>query len=371
MLIGYMHHRKTPFASKRAYAFASVAKSEGAELLYFSPGAVDFENRVIHGYMYAGGQWAAATSRWPDVIYNTASFSKDTQLAAAERLQLEIPFTSYSIGSKTTVFRNLTQYKTFANYLVPSEKVASVKHFFALAERYPEMVFKPSSGHQGIDVYYIRKEAGESSSFRVRLGAEESLYDTDQLSQFVLEKITREEFIAQPYICCRTKFGEPYDFRLHVQKTTPGGMAPREEWTVSSIYPRIAPHGSIVCNISQGGHLYKLSDFLEREFGKDAYDIQKTLEAFALQLAAHMDEIQKDLYGEELDELGIDIGLDTAQWEAPSPGNTHPVWRSLPKLYIYEVNWRPGYPPALYIDLSVVKNTVRYAMFLAARKQGE
>ena len=40
--IGYLHYRKKPDKLKKAYAFAAVAKAEGAELIYFSPGAVDY-----------------------------------------------------------------------------------------------------------------------------------------------------------------------------------------------------------------------------------------------------------------------------------------------------------------------------------------
>ena len=77
----------------------------------------------------------------------------------------------------------------------------------------------------------------------------------------------------------------------------------------------------------------------------------KYIENFSLQFAAHMDKIQKELYNEELDELGIDIGLDKNQ-----------------KICIYEVNWRPGYPPSMNLDLNVVKNAIHYAMYLADKK---
>ena len=75
-----------------------------------------------------------------------------------------------------------------------------------------------------------------------------------------------------------------------------------------------------------------------------------------MQLAATMDKIQKEHYNEELDELGIDIGIDENK-----------------KIWIYEVNWRPGYPPSMNLDLNIVKNAIHYAMFLAEKRlpQGE
>ena len=322
MLIGYLHYRKEPLGLNRAYAFAAVAKAEGAELLYFSPGAIDGDR--IHGYTYAGGEWARESSRYPDVVYNTAGFARDKQLEAVERLQREVPFTSYSIGDKMTVYNNLTRYKTFSDYLIPTETVLSERHFRSLLERYADIVLKPSSGRQGLNIYRFQK-GGE-------------------VPKSVLGLMAEEEYIVQPYIDCRTKAGEPYDFRLHVQKGR-GGV-----WTPPVIYPRISSGGGIACNISRGGHTRDLRDFLAAEFGAGGYDMEKYLAVFASQLAAHLDGIQKELYGEELDELGIDVGLDK-------------------RVYIYEVNWRPGHPPFISIDLSVIRNTVHYAMFLAEKRR--
>ena len=343
MLIGYMHYRKSPVGRNRAYAFAAAAKAEGVELLYFSPGAVDLDKQRINGYKYDGGVWEAVVSPYPDVIYNTSGFVRDKQTKAVEMLYQTVPFTSHSIGSKVTVYRNLMQYKKYADYLVPSEEILSAEHFFAFLDQYPETVFKPSWGCQGEDIAYIKKEGAK---FRISSGAEEHSYDAEKTEAFIRGKLEEDEYIAQPYINCRTKTGAPYDLRLHVLKGREGA------WVNPIIYPRISSNSNIVCNIGQGGYISELTTFLKREFGAQYYDMQKYIELFSLQFAAHMDEIQKELYGEELNELGIDIGLDSAQ-----------------KIFIYEVNWRPGHPPFFNINLSVVRNTIRYAMYLAGQTE--
>jgi UDP-N-acetylmuramoyl-tripeptide--D-alanyl-D-alanine ligase len=314
MLIGYLHHRKTPFALKRAYAFAAVAKAEGAEILYFSPKAIC--ESCINGFIYTNGEWEQAVSRYPDVVYNTTGLSDENQLNT-------IPFTSFSIGDKMTVYQNLKKYKVFSDYLIPSEMITSARQLFSFTDRYSDIVLKPSSGHQGQNICHIKKGR--------------------EMPKDALTLITEEACIAQPYINCRTKSGSPYDFRLHAQKGRNG------KWMVPAIYPRISPDGGIVCNISRGGHTRNLDEFLADEFDK-SYDMKKYLEVFALQLASHMDEIQTDLYNESLDELGIDVG-----------------WYK--QLYIYEVNWRPGHPPFIQLDLSIIKNTVHYAMFLAENRK--
>ncbi len=56
--------------------------------------------------------------------------------------------------------------------------------------------------------------------------------------------------------------------------------------------------------------------------------------------------------GEVIDEIGIDVGLDQNQ-----------------KIWMYEVNWRPGCPPAFYLELDVVIHSIRYAMYLAKNQK--
>ncbi len=146
----------------------------------------------------------------------------------------------------------------------------------------------------------------------------------------------------QPYIQSITKSGQVYDFRLHVQKNGEG------KWVVTTVYPRIAPNGSIIPNINNGGFTNYLDPFLEQEFKEEAYNIRRMLEHFSLALAHHLDEIQMEKFGEVIDEIGIDVGLDQQQ-----------------KIWMYEVNWRPGCPPAFYLELDVVINSIRYAMYLA------
>ena len=101
------------------------------------------------------------------------------------------------------------------------------------------------------------------------------------------------------------------------------------KWVITTVYPRIAPNGSIIPNINNGGFTNYLDPFLEQEFKEDAYDIRRMLEHFSLSLARHLDEIQMTQFGEVIDEIGIDVGLDEQR-----------------KIWMYEVNWRPGCPPA-------------------------
>ena len=63
-------------------------------------------------------------------------------------------------------------------------------------------------------------------------------------------------------------------------------------------------------------------------------------------------EFKMSYINEELDELGIDIGLDEKR-----------------NICIYEINWRPGYPPSMNADFTIVKNLIQYSKFIADKNR--
>ncbi|MGE8205258.1 YheC/YheD family protein [Heyndrickxia sp. NPDC080065] len=339
-LIGMLHHRKDPQTVIKSYAYAAVAKAEGAKFFYFSPGTVNFTNNSIRGQVYENGKWVERIMPFPDVIYNAGSpekLAKSKEII--QRLKEKIPFTTHSIGNKWNVSERLKEAKEFSNYLIPTEIVKNTENFFKFIDGFEKIVFKPIDGRKGKGIFFISKK---DDYFEVKKDSDIIAYSKQQLNDFIHSMLSKGTFIIQPYIHSITKSGQVYDFRIHVQKNGEG------KWVITTIYPRIAPKGSIIPNINNGGFTNYLDPFLQQEFKGEAYNIRRTLEHFGLSLANHLDEIQISHYEEVIDEIGIDIGLDDNR-----------------KIWIYEVNWRPGCPPAFYLELDVVINSIKYAMFLA------
>ncbi|MBS4205991.1 YheC/YheD family protein [Lederbergia citrea] len=339
-LIGMLHHRKDPKTVIKSYAYAVVAKAEGANFIYFTPGGVNFVNSTIRGKLYENGNWIERIMPFPDVIYNAGSpekLAKSKEII--KKLKEKIPFTTNSIGNKWSVHERLKEAKEFSNYLIPTEVVKDTEGLFKFITAFKKIVFKPIDGRKGQGIFFISKKG---DVFHVVKDSDSQHYSKQRLSALISEKISSETHIIQPYIQSLTKSGQVFDFRLHVQKNGEG------KWVITTIYPRIAPMGSIIANINNGGYTNYLDPFLEQEFKENAFNIKRTLEHFSLSLANHLDELQMIQYGEVIDEIGIDIGLD----------QNHKIW-------IYEVNWRPGCPPAFYLELDVVIHTIQYAMYLA------
>jgi glutathione synthase/RimK-type ligase-like ATP-grasp enzyme len=344
IVIGMLHHVKDPRKVQKSYAFAAVAKAEGAELIYFTLRDVDFVKHQISGYIYKNGSWHKTTANFPDVIYNTGSpkkFARRQQIFA--KLKQEIPFTTSALGNKMIVYNRLLDAGEFIPYLIPTEPLISYQHLISYMKQYNQVIVKPINGHRGIGVIYIKKS---EDMFHLLDGKENYIFTLEQLDQYISVKIEEEKLLIQPYINCKTQSGYVFDFRLHVQKNGKG------EWVNTAIYPRIGAPGCIVSNIFVGGSTNKLEPFLEQEFGNVSTSIKQFLETFALRLANHLDKLQYQQFEEKLDEIGIDVGLDING-----------------KYWLFEVNWRPGCPPAFDLELDVVKNTIHYAMYLARAKE--
>ena len=335
-----LHHLDHPRNSKKAYAFAAVALAEGVELVFFTLRGVDMERRQIRGYVYKDGQWQKANTDFPDVIYNTGNpqrLARHRRIFA--RLKQDIPFTTSALGNKMNVYKRLLPTAEFRPYLIPSEPLQSTQHLLSYFQHHDRLIVKPINGHRGQGITYIEKE---QNLFKVnREGRNESL-SAEQLGEFFSAQLQKTKLMVQPYINSRTKTGQVFDFRLHVQKEGRG------MWVITAIYPRIGALGNIVSNIHMGGSTNYLESFVQQEFPDQATVIKPFLEDLALRLARHLDVLHYQLYREKLDEIGIDIGLDDKG-----------------RFWIFEVNWRPGCPPAFDLELDVVRNTIHYAMYLA------
>ncbi|MGF9967081.1 YheC/YheD family protein [Bacillus rhizoplanae] len=341
-LIGMLHHRSNPNNVKKAYAYAAVAKAEGVNFFYFTPGNVNLEKQKILGKAYENGKWIEKEFPFPDAIYNASYPVSDKAEQVFDYLSERIPFTSHSIGDKLTVYNRIKQAKEFEQYLIPFKVLTDVQIFFDMIKRYKKVIIKPRSGHQGGGIVLIEKHG--TNHYKINEAGILSTIDEKQLLNLISNKIQEPDYLVQRFISSQTKSGLVFDFRLHVQKNGEG------KWVITSIYPRIGRFGTITSNMGSGGYSAYLDIFLKTEFDNSWYDIQRYLEQFALSFSNHFDSLYDN---ESLDELGIDVGIDENQ-----------------KLWLFEVNWRPG-PPTIYsVELDVVKNTILYAKYLADTNKG-
>lgn len=340
-LIGMLHHRADPEKVKKAYAYAVVAKAEGVDFFYFTPGKVDIKNKKILGKYFENGKWSEKEYPFPDAIYNASYPLSDEAERTIDYLSKRIPFTSHSIGDKSEVQYRIKKGKEFKHYLIPTIQFRNEKDLLDMIELHDQVIIKPVSGSRGSGIIFIEKEDG--NKYKTNDSGNILSCSKQDLIKLVLFKIQEEEYIIQKFISSKIKSGQVFDFRLHVQKNGDG------EWLTTSIYPRIGAVGSITSNLGNGGFTAFPDPFLQIEFGNEWFNVKKTLEYFAISFANHFDSLYDDFY---LDELGIDVGMDENQ-----------------RIWMFEVNWRPGIPVIFNGELDVARNTIHYAKFLAANNK--
>ncbi|HJV47243.1 MAG TPA: YheC/YheD family protein, partial [Bacillota bacterium] len=339
--VGMLDLRKDPRSIKKLYAYASVAKAEGIDFFYFSPGRVQLQDQTILGWFYENGQWIERKVPFPHVIINSKSQANNEQTQAIiEYLRDTIPFTSYPVGNKMKVYENLQNGKFFSPYLLPTQDILDNSIVFEFLQQFTRVIVKPRNGRKGNGVTYIEQITNDQ--FEIIESSTPVVLNKEQLHHYLRDLITDQSWIVQRYNPSKTKHGLSYDIRIHVQKNGEG------KWIITTIYPRVGNYGAIKANISAGGFTNYLDPFLQQEFGEQSFDIRKMLERFGLSLALHMDEI----YGVSYDELGIDVGLDENL-----------------RIWLYEINWHPGCPPTFYLELDVVRHSLQYAAFLAQQKK--
>ncbi|OUB84389.1 YheC/YheD family endospore coat-associated protein [Bacillus wiedmannii] len=335
-IIGMLHHQKDPTIVKKTYAYAAVAKAEDVILFYFTLGKVNIKTEKILGKVYENGTWIEKEFSFPDVIYNASNRVSDKNQYIFDYLCDRIPFTSYSVGNKLSVYNRIKKADKFKQHLIPFYGLTDENKFFDMIDRYGKVIIKPISGNKGKGIVFIEKHG---MYYNVNESKQITTMDKKQLLSFVSHKIQDQGYIVQQFISCQMKSGNVYDFRLHVQRNGEG------DWVITSIYPRIGPLGSIVSNMGSGGYSTYLDVFLKTEFDKDWYNIQRYLEQFAINFSNHFNSLYEDVL---FDELGIDVGFDNNQ-----------------KLWLFEVNWRPGVPNIFNLELDVARNLIYYAKYLA------
>ncbi|XQY90811.1 YheC/YheD family protein [Metabacillus sp. HB246100] len=332
--IGMLSHRKHPTTVFKAYAFAAVAKLEDVLFYFFSPSQVDFNKKEIRGWIYEDGEWCEKTFPFPDVIYNASSPKTEKQRRIIRKLEDYIPFTSYPIGNKMEVYQKIEDGKVFSDYLIPTVHVKSHKSILSLLSHTSKIVLKPIDGSRGRDIFFIKKL---DTTYFIFDGKKKYKLPHSLFPQFIKKIIQKRHYLCQPFIQSYTKNNSSYSIRLHAQKGRNG------RWELTTIFPTISD-SSFIANLHQGGTTMDIIDFLKQEFQEDYYNIKRYLERFSLMFSEHFDT----LYSYPLDELGIDIALDATK-----------------KIWIYEVNWRPGTPPLFSLELEVARQKILYAKHIA------
>lgn len=344
MLIGVYISQVNPLEvmpEERSYAITAEAKMQGCEVIFFEKSGVNYQNRTITGMIRKSGTWMEKTMPLPDVLIDEAltllrELNKD--IPEVQFLATEIPLLRYGLPNKLKMHDLLVKAGKYKEHIPAYSIVDGPEVVFEFLNKYGDIVLKPVGGNQGRGIAFVHPK---KSYYHVYQHTTKHKFNKREFSQFVSlivrEADAKDAIIVQPYLECRTKFGEPYDFRIHIQRDGNG------EWALTKIYPRIGNKRSILSNISRGGITTDIDYFLDLEYGDRAQEIHDTLVELALEITEHVN----DFYPYPLDEVGVDLAIDK---------NEH-IW-------LYEVN---AGPQTKHHEWERAKNTIAYAIYIANR----
>ncbi|MFC0013590.1 MULTISPECIES: YheC/YheD family protein [Allobacillus] len=338
--IGVYFHAASPlkaYSEPRVNALVEAAAEQGSTIFFFSSQDVDLENKKIEADIFRDGSWTRDSFDYPDVIHNGFSQNIFNQSRVERKLRREIPFTSFVFGDKLQLPKRIVENRKYAELLIPFTIIQDEQKVIDYIERYQKVVLKPIRGARGENIYFAEKN-GEK--YRVSQDTNTAILNKEDFIQWLYDTILSKDrdYIVQKYLHVRTKKGEPFDFRIHMQKNGEG------KWQITKMYPRTGYKNSNQIKIYQGGPLKDLNSFLEQEFGKDAIAIKEKLMDLALNLTFHIDK----LYGLALDEMGLDIAIDENQ-----------------RMWLFEANMGPQTKAH---EKERADNVIAYSRFLAKHR---
>lgn len=321
---------------ERIIALSEEAHKHGDELLIFSLTDVDYENKTVKAYIYdkESDKFQEKISPLPNVVINDAPKIRSKRNPLENKLREEIPFTCNLIGDKLNIYQKIIKKGVLSNYIIPTLKITDVENVVAFIQQHKKIIVKPTNGRQGKGLFKISLK---SKQFYIDSDFAITVMDQNEFELFIENLIEQKNYICQLFIETSTKSGQVYDFRIHTQRNGTG------KWAITKIYPRIGKEKSFLSNISQGGYTQEIDSFLEQQFSEDAALYKFLLVKLSLSLSDHIN----NFYEFEIDELGIDLAVDTE-------GN---IW-------FYEANTGPQ---TRYHENKRAVNTIAYAKYLATK----
>ncbi|WP_071393511.1 YheC/YheD family protein [Bacillus tuaregi] len=325
------------YPKERINSLIKEGERQGANVLFFSSNDIDFEKRQVTADTFIDGKWKRIKSPFPDVINNIGVKSRSQQSRKERKLRQEVPFTSFGVGNKFYLPKKIVESRKYADLLVPFKVVTdeSIIHKFFIDNK--SAVFKSLLGNRGENIYFVNKIGNR---YLLMEHKKKRTLNQMEFEKWVYDIILKQKnsYIVQQYIHCRTRDGEPYDIRAHVQKDGNG------KWTLTKIYPRIGNKKSNLSNISRGGRTERLENLLAKEFGNKGKEYEERLKNLAMDLTWHLDK----LHGLALNELGLDLAIDENGC-----------------LWLHEVN---NGPQSTYHEDERAINTIAYAIYIAKNR---
>ncbi|OEG00100.1 hypothetical protein BHF71_06340 [Vulcanibacillus modesticaldus] len=275
----------------------------GVLIYVFTAESVDRKNKTVKGFLYLPNQntWIVRKMPLPDVIYNRIpSRTEENRPLVKETIEFlineNIPFFNPHFFDKWTLYKWLKESPKF-NKLLPETTTLTMENLIFFLNRYPMLYLKPIDGKAGIgffkidkkdNLYLLRYQSSKTTHY-------EEFNNVKSLIKTINHLTKSKKYIIQQGIKLNTYNGNPYDFRILVQKNGVG------KWALSGIGVRVAGINSITTHVPRGGHIQSVHRVTN--YDKKLID---ELSNIAIDISKFIEEKSENNLGE----LSMDIGVD-------------------------------------------------------------
>lgn len=325
-------------------SFVSFARRRGVIAYAFSARDVNWEAGTVSGFVPSGRAWRRVTVPLPDVVYDRLQSRQLDRVkrirVCKERLQA-MPGLHYfnpCFLDKWEVYQALSKDPRARRYLPKTDKLTSPGQVGRWLHAYSTVYIKPTRGSLGVGVTKVSRTASGYRYQRTREGGSSVgvVESVPKLEKRLHAVLPNHRVIIQQGLHLARYAGRPYDIRVMVQKTARG------KWVCTNMIARVAPIGSAVSNVAEGGSMISVTRAIRASLAINSRQALGRIGGGA-RLIAKAVETQ---FGKEFGEFGVDMALDTKG-----------------RLWLIEVNSKPGrqtdnmpgVPPS-------IRRVVRYAI---------
>lgn len=316
-LVGFMRNGKRP--SGLAKLTAMLCESQGINLLYMRPEDINIEENSVTGLIFEDNKWKKLEAAVPSVIdLNQACFKKKNRtIIHYLRKNSLLTYDTKNPLNKQELMSKLEEDNNFSYLAIPSSKTDNFENMINFLGEHESIVMKPIHSDRGRGVYILRKK---QEDYILGYLTKEKILNHEELKSFFDETIKGKRYILQKYISSRTKNGDPFDCRVHVQKNGQG------KWVVVRNYIRIGIGQKVISNVNQGGGISDIIPFLKANFDGEWERINKKINHLAKTLPYKIEELK----GAQSMAIGFDVAINKDG-----------------EIYLFESNGAPAVKPVV------------------------
>ncbi len=330
---------------------------EGAYYFLFSPHDVNWKSKSVNGFFLVRGnnnlQWKRFVIPFPNVIYNRIP-NRSSEAAATIRqfkkyvsLYTGARMFNPNFFDKWTIHEKLSKIPQ-ANQHIPETYIApSIQTVDQMLKKHGVVYLKPVGGSLGMGIIRVTLHSGHGYLCRYHRSGGNVLRRFNNLTSLWRHIFNSnrklKKYLVQQGISLMKIQGRPVDFRVHLYKNR------NNQWLVTAIAAKAAGNGSVTTHVRTGGKVLSSMEALRRGFGGRATEVHREMVQTAIKLAQYIE----NSIGQDLGELGFDIGVDRQG-----------------RIWMFEANSKPGrsifkHPSLKKANRESIRNILEYSFYLS------